>query len=102
MRRQRPLIEWFSALERDFGLTLTLLCACHDHRLCHRSLLAELIANSPARSLDADDFDPRSTCRWRSWTPGAIRLPEASQCFRDSFSMGLPHYATMLSCALAR
>jgi uncharacterized protein YeaO (DUF488 family) len=49
MRRQRPLIEWLSALERDFGLTLTLLCACDDHRLCHRSLLADLIAKSPAR-----------------------------------------------------
>jgi uncharacterized protein YeaO (DUF488 family) len=49
MRRQRPLIEWLSALERNFGLTLTLLCACDDHRLCHRSLLADLIAKSPAR-----------------------------------------------------
>ncbi|MGH8587882.1 MAG: DUF488 family protein, N3 subclade [Gammaproteobacteria bacterium] len=48
MRRQRPLIDWLSALERDFGLTLTLLCACDDHRLCHRSLLADLIVNSPS------------------------------------------------------
>ncbi|MGH8513011.1 MAG: hypothetical protein ACREV8_03525 [Gammaproteobacteria bacterium] len=26
-----------------------MLCACDDHRLCHRSLLADLIAKSPAR-----------------------------------------------------
>lgn len=44
MRTERSLIEFLVSLHRDFAITLTLLCACPDHRLCHRSLLAGLIA----------------------------------------------------------
>ena len=49
MREQRTLIELIASLTRDFGVTLTLLCACPDHRLCHRSLLAQLIEEVPPR-----------------------------------------------------
>ncbi len=40
---QRHLIDFFASLHRDFDLTLTLLCTCPEHPLCHRSLLSELI-----------------------------------------------------------
>jgi uncharacterized protein YeaO (DUF488 family) len=40
---QRHLIDLLASLHRDFGITLTLLCACPEYRICHRSLLAELI-----------------------------------------------------------
>ena len=43
MKTQRRLIEFFATLHRDFGMAFTLLCACPDHRICHRSLLAGLI-----------------------------------------------------------
>ena len=43
MKAQRRLIEFFATLHRDFGMAFTLLCACPDHRICHRSLLAGLI-----------------------------------------------------------
>lgn len=43
MKEQRHLIEFLASLHRGFGVTLTLLCTCPDHRLCHRSLLAGLI-----------------------------------------------------------
>ncbi len=43
MREQRSLIEFLASLHRDFGVTLTLLCACSDYRICHRSLLVRLI-----------------------------------------------------------
>ena len=49
MRGQRSLIEFLASLQRDFGVTLTLLCACPDHRICHRSLLARLIHDAPPR-----------------------------------------------------
>lgn len=39
----RHLVRCLAALHGHFDLSLTLLCACADHRLCHRSLLAELI-----------------------------------------------------------
>jgi uncharacterized protein YeaO (DUF488 family) len=41
--RQRHLIALLSSLHRDFALSLTLLCACPDHQICHRTLLGELI-----------------------------------------------------------
>ncbi|CAN5688763.1 DUF488 domain-containing protein [soil metagenome] len=47
MRGQRSLIEFLASLQRDFGVTFTLLCACPDHRICHRSLLARLINEVP-------------------------------------------------------
>ena len=37
MKQQRTFIEFLATLERRFGLTLTLLCVCHDHRICHRA-----------------------------------------------------------------
>lgn len=40
----RHLIGLFASLHRNFGVTLTLLCACREHHICHRSLLAQLIA----------------------------------------------------------
>jgi len=43
MKARRRLIELLAVLHRDFGTTFTLLCACPDHRICHRSLLAGLI-----------------------------------------------------------
>ena len=43
MKAQRRLIEFFATLHRDFGMTFTLLCACTDRRICHRSLLAGLM-----------------------------------------------------------
>lgn len=49
MRGQRGLIEFLASLQRDFGVTFTLLCACPDYRICHRSLLAPLINDAPPR-----------------------------------------------------
>ncbi len=46
---QRHLIELFASLHRNFGVTLTLLCACREHHICHRSLLAQLIAEAEAK-----------------------------------------------------
>ncbi|MGH8657553.1 MAG: DUF488 domain-containing protein [Gammaproteobacteria bacterium] len=47
MKEQRHLIAFFASLHRDFNLPFTLLCACPDYRICHRSLLAQLIAAVP-------------------------------------------------------
>lgn len=49
MKGQRTFIEFLASLHRDFDVPLTLLCSCPDHRICHRSLLAELIQNIPPR-----------------------------------------------------
>lgn len=46
---QRHLIEFFASLHRNFGVTLTLLCACREHRICHRTLLGELISEAEVR-----------------------------------------------------
>jgi hypothetical protein len=49
------IVDLLASLHRDFGITLTLLCACPEYRICHRSLLAELIG--AAVNLDS----PRTT-----------------------------------------
>jgi uncharacterized protein YeaO (DUF488 family) len=49
MHEQRHLIAFLASLQRGFGLPFTLLCACPDYRICHRSLLAELISAVPPR-----------------------------------------------------
>ena len=49
MKGQRTFIEFLASLHRDFDVPLTLLCSCPDHRICHRSLLADLIQNVPPR-----------------------------------------------------
>ncbi len=49
MRIQYSLIEFLAVLHRDFGITFTLLCACPDALLCHRSLLAGLIERATGR-----------------------------------------------------
>jgi uncharacterized protein YeaO (DUF488 family) len=51
MRTQHSLIDFLASLHRDFGITLTLLCACPDPHLCHRSLLAGLIVKKNAALL---------------------------------------------------
>ncbi len=43
MKAQRTLIEFLAHIERTLGASLTFLCACPDHRICHRSLLKELV-----------------------------------------------------------
>ncbi|MGH8627664.1 MAG: DUF488 domain-containing protein [Gammaproteobacteria bacterium] len=48
MKEQRHLIAFLASLQRNFDLSFTLLCACPDYRICHRGLLAELIAAVPA------------------------------------------------------
>lgn len=52
MKAQRRLIEFFAAAHGEFGMTFTLLCACPDHRICHRSLLAELMRSALRRRRD--------------------------------------------------
>ncbi|MGH8581322.1 MAG: DUF488 domain-containing protein [Gammaproteobacteria bacterium] len=46
MRAQRRLIEMLAAMHYNFGVPLTLLCACPDYRICHRSLLGNLISET--------------------------------------------------------
>jgi uncharacterized protein YeaO (DUF488 family) len=58
MRHQRPLIEWLSALERDFGLTLTLLCAWTTTASAIAACSPISSRRAPPADLDADDFDP--------------------------------------------
>jgi uncharacterized protein YeaO (DUF488 family) len=43
MKKQRHMIEFLASMHAQFNVDMTLLCACADHRICHRSLLAELI-----------------------------------------------------------
>ncbi len=46
MRAQRQLIGVLAAMHHQFGVPLTLLCACPDYRICHRSLLGNLISEA--------------------------------------------------------
>jgi uncharacterized protein YeaO (DUF488 family) len=48
-RSERRLIGFLSSLHQNFGVSLTLLCGCPDHRICHRSLLGHLIAEAEGR-----------------------------------------------------
>ena len=45
MREQQAAIDDL-ARRHLAGDTLTLLCACHDHTQCHRTILAELIEDA--------------------------------------------------------
>ena len=49
MKAKRRLIRFFAVLHRDFGMTFTLLCACPNYRICHRSLLAGLMRSAARR-----------------------------------------------------
>lgn len=49
MKQQRHVIEFLASLHAQFNVDMTLLCACPDYRICHRSLLAELIKTADSR-----------------------------------------------------